>query len=184
MDVTTCLCVADVRAPVQMTVYQRASWLVGKRVPLLVDMRHDVLNSGSLPKKMCSVLMGPRRCCSFYQTSISVCLQYFNACSHIHLCFSLQWSDHRHRFGCPGQFDFLPGDVFPRCAVPQGPRHPPQESYEEVPGERRGGNFREPCRDPPWLCKVEVLEKKTSFFDRALSLLVPAKKARKFTLAS
>lgn len=57
---------------------------------------------------------------------------------HISLYFTLQWSDNRHSFRCPGLLHFLSGVVFPRCAVPSRPGHPPQESHEEVPGERRG----------------------------------------------
>lgn len=87
-----------------------------------------------------------------------------NAGSHIHLCFSPQRSDHWHRFGRPSQFDLLPGDVFPGCVVPQRPRHPPQESHEEVPGERRGENFIDSSCDSSLLCQLGVFEKKKKLF--------------------
>lgn len=76
----------------------------------------------------------------------------------ISLCFSLQWADHRHSFRCASRLDFLPGVVFPGCAVPPRSGHPPQESHEEVPGEWRGESLWEQfnpmsCRKLPlfWL---------------------------------
>lgn len=63
--------------------------------------------------------------------------------------FNLQWSDHRHSIRCACQLDFLPGVVFPGCAVPQRPGYPPQESHEEVPRERRGGSTPMSCCEQP-----------------------------------
>ena len=85
------------------------------------------------------------------------------------LCFSLQWSDHRHSFRCAGWFDFLPGFVFSGCVVPPRSGYPPQESHEEVPGERRGeslwGQFNPmSCYKLPLLI-VFVFTEKTAIWE-------------------
>lgn len=109
---------------------------------------------------------------------------YPNTC--ISLCFSLQWSDYRHSFRCPCWLDFLLGVVFPGCAVPPRPSHPPQESHEEVPGKRRGGTSETIHLVSCFGCYMHLFSsgKYSCVFGRALSHWVLGRKVPRFTPAS
>lgn len=105
---------------------------------------------------------------------------------HISLYFTLQWSDNRHSFRCPSWLDFLSGAVFPRCAVPSRPGHPPQESHEEVPGKRRGGTSETIHLVSCFGCYMHLFSsgKYSCVFGRALSHWVLGRKVPRFTPAS
>lgn len=106
----------------------------------------------------------------------------------ISLCFSLQWSDYRHSFRCPCWLDFLLGVVFPGCAVPPRPSHPPQESHEEVPGKRRGETSGTIHLVSCFGCYMHLFSSGNyswvCFFGRALSRWVLGRKVPRFTPAS